>query len=175
MFLSNFLRASGNDAPCGPIPSPPRGWASWGLLMDKAIELARRGAKANEVPVGALVVDRNGAIIGAAHNQPQSNLDPTAHAEILALRAAASHAGNYRLDGTTLIVTLEPCLMCAGAIIHARIAGVVYGAYDAQAGAVTSCMEGFALPFANHHPWHMGGVQQQACSELLNTFFEARR
>ncbi len=128
-----------------------------------------------EVPVGALVVSPEGRILGRGRNSPIGSCDPTAHAEITALRRAAEVLGNYRLDGCLLVVTLEPCLMCVGAIVHARIAGVVYGASDLKAGAVVSCLDGFEQPFLNHRVWHMGGICEGACADMLRGFFEERR
>lgn len=163
------------DGPFGPVPTPPAGWDSWNELMERALEQARLGAVRGEVPVGAIVVDAKGRILGAAHNRPSCDSDPSAHAEMLALREAAATLGNYRLDGAYLVVTLEPCMMCAGAAVHARVAGVIYGADDPKAGAVSSCLDGLELPFHNHHPWHMGGILRGACAEVLQTFFKDRR
>ena len=141
--------------------------------MDRALELA--AADSAEVPVGALVVARDGRIVGEAANAPVRGHDPTAHAEILALRRAGACLGNYRLSGCVLVVTLEPCLMCTGALVHARVDGVVFGAFDARAGAVASSLHGLDLPQQEHRPWHMGGVRGEACSRLLLDFFAARR
>ena len=110
-----------------------------------------------------------------AHNRPVALHDPTAHAEILALRAAGAASGNYRLGGGVLVVTLEPCAMCAAALVHARLAGVVYGAADRLAGAVTSCTETLDQPFFNHRVWHMGGVLARESVDLLQDFFSGRR
>lgn len=128
-----------------------------------------------EIPVGALVVAPDGRILSSAHNQPQSLNDPTAHAEVLALRRAGAALGNYRLGGCVLVVTLEPCLMCVGAMVHARISGLVFGAADMRTGMVQSCLQGFDLPFHNHRVWHYGGVQTEACAELLHNFFARTR
>ena len=128
-----------------------------------------------EVPVGAIVIDASGAVIGRGRNAPVARHDPTAHAEVMALREAAAHTGNYRLNGCVLAVTLEPCLMCVGAIVHARIAGVVFGAFDEKAGAVVSRLDGFELAMHNHTPWQAGGVLKTECAELLQAFFEERR
>ncbi len=154
----------------GPVPSPPPGH-SWEALMDLAIDEARRAAAYGEVPVGAVVVDKTGRLLARAHNEPLGRCDPTAHAEIQALRRAGSALGNYRLENCILIVTLEPCLMCAGALVHARMAGVVFGAADRKAGAVVSCLDGLEQPFHNHIPWHMGGIRSAACAALLRNFF----
>lgn len=158
----------------GPVPPPPPG-TSWDGLMDRALALARANADAGEVPVGALVVTADGRIIGEGANAPLRLHDPSAHAEVIALRAAGARLGNYRLLGCTLVVTLEPCLMCVGALVHARVKGVVYGALDARAGAVASCVHGFDLPWQDHRPWHMGGVRGAQCAEVLRTFFAAKR
>ena len=158
----------------GPIPSPPAGH-SWEGLMGLALEQARDGDAQGEVPVGAVLARRDGTILANAHNACLALNDPTAHAEILALRRAAARIGSYRLSGTVLIVTLEPCLMCAGALVHARVDGVVYGAMDPLAGAASSCLEAFTLPFHNHRIWHMGGVAGEASAALLRNFFLKRR
>jgi len=158
----------------GPVPSPPAGH-SWEGLMRLALEQARAGESQGEAPVGAVLAGRDGTILAGAHNACLALHDPTAHAEILALRRAAARLGNYRLNGTVLIVSLEPCLMCAGALVHARVDGIVYGAADPLAGAVSSCLESFALPFHNHTIWHMGGVAGEECAALLRDFFMKRR
>lgn len=124
-----------------------------------------------EVPVAALVVAPDGRILSRARNRPITDHDPSAHAEVLALREAACITGNYRLTNCVLVVTLEPCLMCVGALVHARVAGVVYGAADVRAGAVDSCIAGLNLPFLNHHPWHLGGVRGEVCAQALRQFF----
>ena len=145
------------------------------IYMTRALELAHRAADEGEVPVGAVVV-RDGAIIGEGHNRPIAGHDPTAHAEIAALRDAAARLGNYRLPGTTLYVTLEPCVMCAGAIVHARVARVVYGAADPKAGACGSVFH--LLPSDsrfNHRTDCTGGILAEACAETLRDFFRARR
>ena len=142
--------------------------------MRRALELARRAETEGEVPVGAVVV-RDGAILGEGWNCPITSDDATAHAEIQALRAACRSAGNYRLPGATLYVTLEPCDMCAGAIGHARIARVVYGADDFRAGAVHSIFSVFDEPRLNHRVAHDGGVLAEESAALLRGFFRARR
>jgi len=144
---------------------------SW---MDEALTLAREAARRGEVPVGALVV-RGGAIVGRGGNAPIAHNDPTAHAEIAALREAAAALGNYRLPGCTLYVTLEPCAMCAGAIMHARLARLVYGASDPKTGACGSIVDLFAEPRLNHHTRVVRGVAADACARLLSEFFAARR
>ena len=143
-------------------------------FMCAALELARQAEAAGEVPVGALVV-RGGVIIGRGFNAPISRHDPSAHAEMLALREAAQHIGNYRLSGCELFVTLEPCLMCAGAIMHARISRVVYGAADYKTGACGSVLNAFAEDRLNHHAEVTGGVLADECGLLLSNFFAMRR
>lgn len=142
--------------------------------MAAAIELAREAATLDEVPVGAVVV-MDGEIVGRGCNQPIRRHDPTAHAEIMALRDAAARLGNYRLPGATLYVTLEPCVMCAGAIMHARVARVVFGAPDPKTGAAGSVVNLFAEDRLNHHAEITGGVSAAACGALLSGFFAARR
>ena len=143
-------------------------------FMTEALALAADARQAGEVPVGAVVV-HEGQIIGRGFNAPISLHDPSAHAEIQALRAAAQALGNYRLAGCTLYVTLEPCAMCAGAIQHARIARVVFGASDPKTGACGSVINLFAEPLLNHHTEVEGGMLAQQCGELLTTFFRERR
>lgn len=143
-------------------------------LMRLALAQAQRAAAAGEVPVGAVVV-RNGQVIAEAHNQPVGQQDPTAHAEIVALRAAAAAVGNYRLEGCTLYVTLEPCAMCAGAIAHARLDRVVWGAPDPKAGADGSVLSVLGEARINHHTQRQGGVLASECSQLLSDFFRERR
>ncbi len=142
--------------------------------MLEALDEARRGMAAGEVPVGAVVV-RDGQIIGRAHNAPVSTADPTAHAEVLALRGAARKLGNYRLTGSTLYVTVEPCAMCAGAMLHARVERLVYGARDPKAGAVESLYRLIDDPRLNHRIRSRADVQGEASAALLRRFFEARR
>lgn len=142
--------------------------------MQQALIEAERAASAGEVPVGAVVVHQ-GEVIGRGHNQPVRAHDPSAHAEIQALREAASALGNYRLDGCTLYVTLEPCAMCAGAMLHARLSQVVYGAADPKTGAAGSVLNLFAQPRLNHQTAVRGGVLADACGALLRGFFAKRR
>jgi tRNA(adenine34) deaminase len=142
--------------------------------MERALELAAHGEARDEVPVGAVVVlDED--VAGEGWNQPIGLHDPTAHAEVIALRAAGERLGNYRLPGATLYVTLEPCLMCVGAIVHARLARVVYGATDPKGGAACSLCRGFELPGLNHRVEVAGGVLADECGEVLRRFFRARR
>jgi tRNA(adenine34) deaminase len=142
--------------------------------MREAIALAREAASCGEVPVGALVI-RNGVIVGRGFNQTILRHDPSAHAEIVALRDAANRLGNYRLPGCELYVTLEPCAMCCGAIMHARIARVVFGASDPKTGAAGSVIDLFAEARLNHHATVEAGVLGEACGRLLSDFFSARR
>ncbi len=142
--------------------------------MRLALEQARLARAAGEVPVGAVVV-RDGEVIGAGWNQPIRAHDPSAHAEIVALRAAARRLGNYRLPGCSLYVTLEPCAMCSGAIFHARIARVVYGAQDPKTGCAGSVLDLYAEPRLNHHAEVVGGVLAEECAALLRDFFAERR
>ena len=142
--------------------------------MQRALALARAAAAQGEVPVGALVV-RGGEIIGEGANRPIGQHDPSAHAEIEALRAAGRALGDYRLTGATLYVTLEPCIMRASAIVHARIDRVVFGAWDPKAGAAGSIADVFAIPQLNHRVDVFGGVLAEECATLLSEFFRARR
>ncbi len=142
--------------------------------MRAALALAEQAQGAGEVPVGAVVV-RDGVVIGSGFNSPISRHDPSAHAEILALRAAAGVLGNYRLGDCTLYVTLEPCAMCAGAIMHARIDRVVYGAPDPKTGAGGSVLDLFAEGRLNHHTAVEGGMLAEECGRLLKSFFQQRR
>jgi tRNA(adenine34) deaminase len=142
--------------------------------MQQALELARQAAHQNEVPVGAVVV-LDDQVLGQGYNFSITRHDPTAHAEIMALRAAAQRLSNYRLVQSTLYVTLEPCVMCAGALVHARIKRLVYGACDPKAGAITSVASTLDLPFLNHRVDHAGGLLAGPCGELLSQFFKARR
>jgi tRNA(adenine34) deaminase len=143
-------------------------------FMRAALEEARKGFDAGEVPVGAVVV-LDGAIVGRGFNQPIGSRDPTAHAEIVALRAAAIALGNYRLVGTTLYVTIEPCLMCVGAMVHARIGTVVFGAPEPKAGAVVSQIAAHELPSLNHRMTAIGGVLEDECRAVIQEFFRQRR
>jgi len=143
-------------------------------FMREALDLAATARSAGEVPVGAVVV-QEGRIIGRGFNAPISGHDPTAHAEIQALRDAAATLGNYRLTDCSLYVTLEPCLMCAGAIMHARIARLVFGANDLKTGACGSIIDAFAEQRLNHHTTVQGGVLAHECGSLLTAFFRERR
>ncbi len=142
--------------------------------MGMALDLAREAATLGEVPVGALVV-KDGEVIGRGCNQPIGRHDPTAHAEVMALRDAAQRLGNYRMPGCTLYVTLEPCTMCIGAMFHARITRVVFGARDPKTGAAGSVIDLFAVDQLNHHAEVLGGMRAEECGALLSSFFAARR
>lgn len=143
-------------------------------FMRQALELAREAEAAGEVPVGAVVV-KDGEVVGRGFNAPISRSDPSAHAEMMALRDAAQRLGNYRLVGCELYVTLEPCMMCAGAIMHARVARVVYGARDPKTGACGSVLDAFAELRLNHHAQVEGGVLAEECGAMLSNFFAMRR
>ena len=143
-------------------------------LMAAALEEAQRARASGEVPIGA-VVAMNGEIVGRGFNQPISSHDPTAHAEIVAIREAARQVGNYRLTGATLCVTIEPCLMCVGAIVHARIATLVFGAVEPRSGAVVSMVRGGELAGLNHRFEVVAGVSEEACRDMMQEFFKARR
>jgi tRNA(adenine34) deaminase len=142
--------------------------------MSEALVEAVRARDAGEVPIGA-VVAVDGAIVGRGYNQPVTSGDPTAHAEIVAIRDAAHAIGNYRLTGATLCVTIEPCLMCVGALVHARIGTLVFGAAEPRTGAVISTVRGVELPGHNHRFEVVAGVREGDCRELMQAFFRARR
>jgi tRNA(adenine34) deaminase len=143
-------------------------------FMQQALDQAKLAAMAGEVPVGAVLV-RDGKIISRGFNQPISNSDPSAHAEMMALRAAAHIESNYRLPGTTLYVTLEPCIMCAGAMLHARVERVVFGATDPKTGAAGSVLNVFSEKQINHQTQVEGGIMGEECGQILRDFFKGRR
>ena len=143
-------------------------------FMQEALAQAKLAALAGEVPVGAVLV-RDGRIISTGFNQPISNSDPSAHAEMMALRAAAQAESNYRLPGTTLYVTLEPCTMCAGAMLHARVERVVFGASDPKTGAAGSVLHVFSEKQINHQTQVEGGIMAEECGQVLRDFFKGRR
>ena len=143
-------------------------------FMREAQREAREALAAGEVPVGAVVV-MDGRVVGAGFNQPIGRADPTAHAEIVALRVAAREVGNYRLTGATLYVTVEPCVMCVGAIVHARIGTLVYGASEPKAGAVRSAMRALDHPALNHRVEVIEGVLDEECGQIMQDFFRDRR
>jgi tRNA(adenine34) deaminase len=142
--------------------------------MAAALDLARRARDAGEVPIGA-VVAALGEIVGCGFNQPMTAVDPTAHAEIMAIRDAARHLGNYRLTDATLCVTIEPCLMCVGALIHARIGTLVYGAAEPRTGAIRSVVRGGELAGHNHRFDVVAGVREDECRDLMQMFFREKR
>lgn len=142
--------------------------------MAAALDEARKGLAAGEVPVGAVVV-LDGRVVGAGFNQPISSRDPTAHAEVVAMRAAALAVGNYRLTGATLYVTVEPCMMCVGAMVHARIGMVVFGAAEPKAGALGSAQRAHEAAGLNHRLMVRGGVLEEECRALVRGFFRERR
>jgi tRNA(adenine34) deaminase len=148
--------------------------ADYDSLMDAALEEARRARAAGEVPIGA-VVALDGQIVGRGFNQPISSGDPTAHAEIVAIRGAAQKVGNYRLTTATLCVTVEPCLMCVGALVHARVGTLVFGAAEPRSGAVVSTVRGGELPGHNHRFEVVTGVREAECRELIQAFFRGKR
>lgn len=160
-----------DEVPGGGTGAGPRSDEAW---MSEALLEARHGLAAGEVPIGAVVVV-DGQLVARAHNAPITTADPTAHAEVLALRAAARTVGNYRLPGAILYVTLEPCVMCCGALVHARIARLVYGADDPKAGAVVSRFRVLEDLCLNHRVAVTGGVRSEEASALLRAFFAARR
>ena len=143
-------------------------------LMAAALDEARRARDAGEVPIGAVIAIGD-EIVGRGFNQPIGSADPTAHAEIVAIRDAARRVGNYRLTGATLCVTIEPCLMCVGALVHARIGTLVYGAAEPKSGAIASAVRGGELPGHNHRFAVVSGVREEECRNLVQEFFKLRR
>ena len=143
--------------------------------MDKAIAIAEKATATGDVPVGALVINKDGIIVGSGSNEREVNNDPTAHAEVVAIRNAASRLQNSRLDGCTLVVTLEPCAMCAGAIAQARISHLIFGAWDQKAGAVGSVWDVIRDPRALYKMDVTSGVRESECAKLLTDFFEKQR
>jgi len=143
--------------------------------MQQALAQAQAAAAKDEVPVGAVLVDDSGELIAAGHNQPISASDPSAHAEIVVLRAAAQKLGNYRLPGTTLYVTLEPCVMCVGALVHARVGRLVYGATEPKTGAIESAQRLFETGEFNHKPEIEAGLLADECAALMSEFFANKR
>jgi tRNA(adenine34) deaminase len=161
----------GNDQ--SPAPDDIR-LGSDELWMEEALRAAQRGLGMGEVPVGAVVV-RHGKVVGRGWNRNLSDCDPTAHAEIVALREAAAMVGNHRLEDCELFATIEPCAMCAGALVHARLQRLVYGADDPKAGAVHSVLQVLNHPCLNHHMEVRGGILASKCAGLLQEFFKCRR
>lgn len=162
------------DALTGALPVGEAGTSQDRDFMAQAMVQARLADEAGEVPVGAIVVDAQGQVIGVGRNRVITDSDPTAHAEIVALRAASHACGNYRLPGARVYVTLEPCAMCMGAMIHARLALVVYGAHDPKTGACGGSVDLRQAPF-NHQTTVVGGVLADDCGDLLRQFFRRRR
>ncbi|SHN55061.1 nucleoside deaminase [Desulfovibrio litoralis] len=158
------------------IPQPPPPWKTWEELMDLALIEAEYSASLNEVPVGAIIVDKSGDILAKTGNRCISNNDPTAHAEILALREAAQRIKSYRLCECYLIVSLEPCLMCLSAIFNARLKGIVWGAKEPKTGAISSRLNGFELDcFLHDNIWELGGIKEEKSEEILKVFFKKCR
>jgi len=147
----------------------------WRSAMDAALAEARLALDHGDVPIGAVVVDAAGAVIAVGHNERELHHDPTAHAEVVALRRAAEALGSWHLEGCTLVVTLEPCTMCAGAVVAARVGRLVFGAYDPKAGAVASLWDVVRDPRLNHRPEVVGGIAEPECAALLQDFFAHRR
>ena len=147
----------------------------WDAAMAVALEAARAAGAAGDVPVGAVVLDSAGSVIAAAGNRRERDADPVGHAEVLALRAAARTLGRWRLDDCTLVVTLEPCTMCAGAAVAARVGTLVFGAFDPKAGAVASLFDVVRDPRLNHRPRVVSGIMAEDCTAVLDEFFSGRR
>lgn len=173
-LLSNFCNFPVSASERVACLRPPRVVSDDENFLGTALELARQARDAGEVPIGAVVV-LDGAIVGRGYNQPISSGDPTSHAEIVAIRDAAAHVRNYRLTGATLYVTVEPCLMCVGAFVHARIGRVVFGATEPRTGAVESTVRAGELPGHNHRFTSTGGVRAEEAKALMQEFFRARR
>ncbi len=157
------------------ILRPPAGYEDWQDIMQLALKEARGAARQGEVPVGAVLLGPNGDILAKAGNGPVAYNDPTAHAEILVLRQGAEKLGNYRLKNCILVATLEPCLMCLGAMLHARIHGLVFGARDEKAGALISCLDGVDLSLATHRFPFVEGILAEESRALLQEFFQKKR
>lgn len=149
--------------------------ARWHDAMRAAIDVARSAGRHGDVPIGAVVLDASGSVIATGGNERELHQDPTAHAEVVALRRAAEAVGEWRLEGCTIVVTLEPCTMCAGAIVAARVGRLVFGAFDEKAGAVASLFDVVRDPRLNHRVRVTGGVMAEECAELLEQFFDLRR
>ncbi|EKO39645.1 MAG: cytosine/adenosine deaminase [Solidesulfovibrio magneticus str. Maddingley MBC34] len=170
-----LLPAKRFDAASGELPAPPPGWPDFEAVMALALDEARAAATLGETPVGAVLLSAEGELLARAGNAPITTNDPTAHAEMRVLRQAAATVGNYRLSGTILAVTLEPCLMCLGAMIHARVGLLVYGATDPRTGVVDSRLPGPDLPFFNHRFDVVSGIRAGECGGLLRAFFREKR
>ena len=148
---------------------------SWVAVMGEALAQARAASVHGDVPIGAVVLDPGGRVVARAGNERELTGDPTAHAEVLALRRAAEALGSWRLEGCTLVVTLEPCTMCAGALVLARVQRLVFGAFDPKAGAVASLWDVVRDPRLNHRLEVVGGIAEQECAEVLRSFFAGHR
>ena len=168
--MSETYRVPGPSDSARPAVDQP--YASW---MGQALEVASGALRAGDVPVGAIVISPQGELLGVGHNQREAAGDPTAHAEVVALRAAASTGESWRLQGCTLVVTLEPCIMCAGALMLARIGRLVLGAWDPKAGACGSVWDVVRDRRATHRVEVIGGIRQQECSQMLLDFFAGHR
>jgi tRNA(adenine34) deaminase len=151
------------------------GLSQWNESMQLALDQARMAGRHGDVPVGAVIIDQAGSVLAAAGNEREIRHDPTAHAEVLALREASRRLRSWRLTGLTLVVTLEPCTMCAGALVLARVARLVFGAFDPKAGAVSSLFDVVRDPRLNHRVEVRGGILEAECSALLKDFFAARQ
>lgn len=158
----------------GPCPAPP-GAQSWAELMGAALEEAKKAGEQGDVPVGAIIVDPHGKTLARAGNQVERERDPCAHAEIIAIRQACEILGNNRLADCSLIVTLEPCMMCTGAVLQSQVSCVVYGAANPCGGSLLSCQEIFMQPSLPRSFWWMGGIRAQESADLLRKFFAERR
>jgi tRNA(adenine34) deaminase len=163
------------NVPTGGARSEPAGPHGFDAAMGSALTLARNAGARGEIPIGALVLGSDGTVLASAANERESLMDPTAHAEVVALRAAGQALGSWRLTGCTLVVTLEPCTMCAGAAVLARVERVVFGAWDPKAGAVGSLWDVVRDRRLNHRPEVIAGVREQECGQLLEDFFADRR
>ena len=169
-----MLEKKSNTAKLQPGLVPPSGF-SWEEAMQEALKEAAKAEALDEVPVGAVILNEQGEIIGRGHNCPISTCSACAHAEIMAINNACKQLNNYRLINSYLVVTLEPCLMCVGAMIHARLKGVVFGASDYKTGAVKSQIQALDLPFHNHKLLWVDGVLQEECANILSSFFQKKR
>ena len=149
--------------------------SQWDDAMRRALRAAEAAAATGDIPVGAVLLDPSGQVVQAAGNEREQTGDPTAHAEVLVLRRRTAEVGSWRLDGHTLVVTLEPCTMCAGAVVQSRVARLVFGAYDPKAGAVASLFDVVRDPRLPHRPEVVGGILADPCAALLRRFFESRR
>jgi tRNA(adenine34) deaminase len=164
-----------NGGYCGTMVAMTVQAAPWDAAMGFALAEAALAAATGDVPVGAVMLDSTGEVIGRGHNEREATGDPTAHAELLAIRRAAASLASWRLDGCTLVVTLEPCTMCGGAAVLARLARVVFGAVDPKAGAVGSLWDVVRDRRLNHRPEVIGGVRAEECGDLLRGFFQSQR